>query len=127
MRGPCPRHSCSTVGSARVAPDGGAAGGVGDIHLVAEQLGDETRVAGLGAACAGAGELKQRLAELAALDVGRLELLLVCDLGHAVIEDFLLIELGLLRDHLDGLDLLGASADADAAAMQSSGEMAIVN
>ena len=63
------RRSCSIRGgSARAAPDGRAAGGVGDIHLVAEELSDETCIAGLGAACAGAGELKQRLAELAALD-----------------------------------------------------------
>ena len=48
--------------SARTAPDGRAAGGVGDIHLVAEELRDQTRIARLGAACAGAGELKQRLA-----------------------------------------------------------------
>ena len=56
------------VAGAGAAPDGGAAGGVGDIHSVAEQLGDQTCVGGLGAACAGAGELEQRLLELAALD-----------------------------------------------------------
>ncbi len=103
-------------GSARAAPDGRAAGGVGDIHLVAEELSHETSIAGLGAACAGAGELKQRLAELAALDVGRLELLLLGDLLDAVVEHVLLIELGFLRDHLESLHLFGASADADAAA-----------
>ena len=104
------------VGSARVAPDGGAAGGVGDIHLVAEQLCDQTRVACLGTACAGAGELKQRLAELAALDVSSLEFLLLGNLVHAVIEDVLLIQLRLLRNHLDSLNLFGAGADTDAAA-----------
>ncbi len=49
------------------APDGGAAGGVGDVHLLAEQLGDQAGVRSLGAACAGAGELKQRLVELRTL------------------------------------------------------------
>ena len=33
--------------------------------LIAEQLGDQTCVRGFGAACAGAGELEQRLLELA--------------------------------------------------------------
>ena len=36
--------------------------------LIAEQLGDQAGIAGLGAACAGAGELQQGLRELAALD-----------------------------------------------------------
>ncbi len=42
--------------------DGGAAGGVGQIHLVAEELGDQLDIRGLAAAGAGAGELEQGLA-----------------------------------------------------------------
>ena len=63
------------VAGSGAAPDGGAAGGVRDVHTIAEQLGDELRVRSLAAARAGAGELKQRLLELAALDAGLLELL----------------------------------------------------
>mgnify|MGYP000296718899 CR=1 FL=1 len=37
-------------GSAGAAPNGRAAGGVGDVHTVAEELSDETGIAGLGAA-----------------------------------------------------------------------------
>ena len=56
-------------------PDGGATGRVGDIHSVAEQLGYEFRIRSLAAAGAGAGEFKQRLFELAALDGGFFEFL----------------------------------------------------
>ena len=44
------------------------------IHSVAEQLGNQLGVRSFAAACAGAGELKQGLLELAALDGGLLEL-----------------------------------------------------
>src|SRR5699024_11841120 len=50
------------------APDGGAAGGVGDVHLLTEQLGDQTCVRSLGAAGAGARELQQGLVEQRADD-----------------------------------------------------------
>ena len=53
-------------GRSRAAPDGAAAGSVGDHHVIAEQLSYEASIAGLGAACAGAGELEVRLLELAA-------------------------------------------------------------
>ena len=36
------------------APDGGAIGSVGDVHLLAEQLSDQASVRSLGTACAGA-------------------------------------------------------------------------
>ena len=49
-------------------PDLGAAGGGGNVHMVAEQLGNELGVRRLAAACAGAVELQQGLVELAALD-----------------------------------------------------------
>ena len=58
--------------------------------MVAEQLGDETGIAGLGAAGAGAGELQHGLTELAALDGVVLHVLLLGDLVHAVVEHFLL-------------------------------------
>lgn len=111
-------------GSAGAAPNGRAAGGVGDVHTVAEELSDETGIAGLGAACAGAGELEHGLLELAALDGEILHILLVGDPGDAVVEHILLRQLGLLTDHGQSTDR--ALADADAAAIQSSGEMAIV-
>ena len=55
-------------GHSGVTPDGGAAGGVGDVHAVAKELGHEARIARLGATGAGARELEQRLIELRALD-----------------------------------------------------------
>jgi hypothetical protein len=61
-------------GRSRTAPDGGAAGGIGDVHLVAEELGSQLGIRSFAAAGAGAGELKQRLLELAALDVVSLNL-----------------------------------------------------
>ena len=101
-------------GGRGTAPDGGAAGGVGDIHPVTEELGDETGIAGLGAAGAGAGELEEGLVELAAGDRVVLEILLLGDLGHAVVEDLLLLGLLLLGHHLQGLLALAARADAHA-------------
>ena len=97
------------------APDGGAAGSVGDVHLLAEQLSDQTSVRSLGTACAGAGELQQRLVELRTDDgiVSKLGRLLG-DVGNAVVEHCLLICLAVLRDHGDGLG--GADGDALAAA-----------
>ena len=47
------------------AVDGGAAGGIGDQHAVAEELGEQLDVGCLAAAGAGAGELEQRLAAAA--------------------------------------------------------------
>ena len=53
------------------AVDRGAAGGVGDEHPVAEELGDQLDVGRLAAAGAGAGELEERLEELRVLDRDR--------------------------------------------------------
>ena len=104
------------VGSGRggVAPDRGATGGVGHKHAVAKELRHQAGVAGLGAAGAGAGELKQRLGKLAELDVGLDQVALLGDVGLAVVEDLLLVELLADVDH--GERALGALADADAAA-----------
>ena len=102
-------------GSGGAAPDGGAAGGVGDVHPVAEQLGHQTGVAGLGAAGAGAGELQVGLLELAALDGVVLHVGLGSGL-HQVIPDLGLLGLGLLGHHLDGLVLGQAGLHAHAAA-----------
>jgi len=118
-QGVCP---CGTVtvsiysvgrGSSGTAPDGGAAGSVGDIHTVAEQLSYKASVAGLSTACAGAGELKQGLLELAALDGIVFHFGLLSDLGDHIVEDFLLAQLLLLRYHVDSLG--GTYADTDAA------------
>ncbi|CAN3996972.1 cytidine deaminase, partial [Dysosmobacter welbionis] len=86
-------------GGSRTAPDGGAAGGVGDVHPVTEQLGNQAGIAGLGAAGAGAGELQHGLTELAALDGVVLHVLLLGHLGDAVVEDLLLGGLLLLVHH----------------------------
>ena len=60
--------------SGRTAPDGRATRGVGDVHAIAEQTWvTRLGVRRLGATGAGAGELQQRLLELAALDRGILE------------------------------------------------------
>ena len=61
-------HSVGGGGS-RAAPDGGASGRVGNEHVVAVELGNESRVAGLGAARAAAGELQVGLGKLAELHV----------------------------------------------------------
>ena len=52
------------------AVDGGAAGGIGDQHAVAEELGGELDVGGLAAAHAGPGELEQGLQDHGVLDLG---------------------------------------------------------
>ena len=106
-------------GSGGAAPDGGTAGGVGDVHPVAADLGDEAAVSGLGAAGAGAGELKQRLLELAALDgldIGHV--VLDGDLGDHIIEHVLLGGLGLLGHHGQGLHRADLGADRAAHAVQ---------
>ena len=61
------------IGNGRegAAVDRGASGGIGDDHAFAKKLGDQLDVGGLAAAAAGAGELEQRLTELAALRTGR--------------------------------------------------------
>ena len=46
------------------APNGGAAGGVGNVHTVAVQLGGQLGIRSLAAACASAGELQIRLSVL---------------------------------------------------------------
>ncbi len=51
----------------------GAAGGVGDLGAVAEQLAEQLEIGRLAAAGAGAGELEQRLEELHAADVGEVD------------------------------------------------------
>ena len=79
---PCRTMAAVLVDSVRrdgssTAPDRGAAGSVGDVHLLAEQLGDQASVRGLSTACAGARELQQRLVELRADDG------VVCELSRA--------------------------------------------
>ena len=57
-------------GGSGSAPDRGAACCVGDDHAITEQLGDQLRIRGLTAACAGSGEFEIRHLELAAFDGG---------------------------------------------------------
>ena len=106
-------------GGSRAAPDGGTAGGVGNIHTVAADLGDQAGISGLGAAGAGAGELQEGLLELAALDgIGVLHVGLGGHLGHHVVKDLLLGSLGLLGLHGQGLDGAGAHTHGAAHAVQ---------
>ncbi len=100
-------------GGSGAAPDGGTAGGVGNVHPIAEQLSHQTGIAGLGTAGAGTGELQQGLAELRTLDGVVLHILLFLGLDQ-VVPNFLLRQLLLLRNHSDRLG--GADADTDAAA-----------
>ena len=86
--------------------------------MVAEQLGHQTGIAGLGAAGAGAGELQHGLLELAALDGIILHILLLGDLADAVIKHILLFELTLLRNHRQGAHRAHADTHAAAHAVQ---------
>ena len=77
--------------SGRTAPNGRAAGSVGNIHSVAEKLGYETGIRGLGTARAGAGEFKKRLSELRSDNIRVCSnILLFTNLGNTVIEGILL-------------------------------------
>ena len=104
-------------GGSTAAPDGGAAGGVGDVHPVAEELGDQLDIGSLAAAGAGAGELEERLLELAALHglLGEGEGLFG-DVLQAVVKDLLLVQLALQGLHGESLGLGRAGLDAGAAA-----------
>ena len=109
VRGPGRSVVCAVRVDVAPGPprDGGAAGGVGDIHAVAEQLGDRGVRRDVSAQPAQEPENStMRLQELAALDVGSLEALLLGYL-YAVIENVLLDQLRFLRNHLDGLYFLG--------------------
>lgn len=81
-----------SAGGGRVAPDGTAARGVGDIHPRAEQLGQQFHVRGLSAACACPREFHQGAKELASLEGVRAEFLHGFPAGQqrlAVVEEFL--------------------------------------
>src|SRR5699024_10022392 len=111
----------------RAAPDGGATGRVGDIHLFAEHLGDESGVRSFRTASAGAGEFKQRLVELRTLDhrFGR-HAGFLADIVVAVVEDRLHVGFFFLRDHLDGAGRADGYTFAAAHAVQrrnSDGEL----
>ena len=102
-------------GGGGTAPDGGAAGGVGHVHPLAANLGDQAGIGGLGTAGAGAGELQQGLLELAVLDGGGAgHIGLGGHLGHHVVEGGLAH--GLLLQGHHGQALGGAHAHTDGAA-----------
>ena len=82
--------------------------------MVAVELRDKTRVRRLRATGAGARELKQRLLELAAAQGLVLDLRLVGNLGHAVVENALLSHFALGANH--GKRAGGTCAYAHAAA-----------
>ena len=97
----------------RARIDRGAARGVGNHHLVAEQLRDSLDIGGLAATGAGARELEQRLCELEVLHrLGLVDDLLVSDVLGDVVPVLLLGHLRLERFHHQCL-LLGR-ADVDA-------------
>ena len=62
-------------GRRRVTPNGGTSRRIGNVHSVTEQLRDQLRIRSLTTTCTSAGELKQRLLELAALYRGLFELI----------------------------------------------------
>ena len=104
-------------GRGRAAVSGRAAGCVGNIHAVAEQLGDQLDVRGLAAACACAGELEVGLRKLGVLD----GLVVYCvlldfDLVHCIVPVVALGKLGRERLHNKRLLLCRAAVDAAAAA-----------
>ena len=100
------------------SPDLRAAGCGGNVHMVAEQLGNELGVRRLAAACAGAVELQQGLVELAALDgvitVGIANLRQSID----VLPVGFLVALGVQRLHRDGLGRADGNAAAAALAVE---------
>ena len=107
------------AGSSRAAPDRRATGCVGDIHTVAADLSNQAGIRSLGAACAGAGELKQRLLELAVLDrIYGNHIRLLGNLGDAVIEGILLGSFLLLRNHGERLGRAHAYTDRAAHAVE---------
>ena len=99
----------------------GAAGGVGDVHPLAEQLGHQLHVGGLAAAGAGTGKLHQRPLELAAPDGELVQRIGLLGEGQAVIPVVLLRHLGLQRLHHQGLLPGGAHVGAAAAALAVQG------
>ena len=80
---------------------------------------------GLGTAGAGTRELQVGLLKLAALDVGRDELLLLGDVLDHVVPNGLLVHLLLGGNHLEGA--LGQTLTQLVQPMQSSGDTAMVN
>ena len=99
------------------AVSGSAAGSVGDIHMVAEQLGDHLDVGRLAAACAGGRELIVVARELQALDVLLVDrILLDGDVIHRVVPVAAVGHHGLRADHSQRRILGQAAGDALAAA-----------
>ena len=98
------------------APDGGAAGGVGNHHAITEELGDEFGVGGFTAAGAGAGEFEEGLFELAAFDGFFVHGVGFFGDGEADVPEFDLAFLGFDGFHDEGFFFGGADVSAVAAA-----------
>ncbi|GFI56242.1 hypothetical protein IMSAG013_01298 [Clostridiales bacterium] len=102
---PCGTSAAFVVYSVRgcrcaSAPDRRTSGCVGNDHSFTEQLGDQTCICRLCTACTCAGELKQRLFELAAFDSAFCKRqILFGYILYCIIEYFLLIQLGILQHH----------------------------
>ena len=105
-------------GGSGAAPDGGTAGGVGDHHAFAEELGDELHVGGLAAAGAGAGEFQQGLAELGTLEGAAVDQIVLdgdVGIGEGKVGNLIGL-LGFQRLHGQSAFLSGADVGAGTAA-----------
>lgn len=104
-------------------PNGGAARSVSNHHAVTIELGYQFSIRSFAAACAGTGELKQRLFELAALNGVFIHRVGLCrDLLDAIFPSIFQMFLGSKRHHDKGFFLSRASVYAVAAALAVHGE-----
>ena len=108
----CVRH-----GGGAGSVNGGAAGGIGNHHAVAEEAGHHIDVGCFAAACAGAGEFKVGRFELGASEVALAQRILTGREIHGVVPEVLLGQLGFSRLHDESLLGSGAGVGADAAAI----------
>ena len=108
-----PRGSSSRRDRQVAAVDRRAAGGIGDLQPVAEQLREQLEIRRLAAAGAGAGELEQRLEELHAAHVGEIDARAIVDRQRLEEGDVgaLAVDQRRLVGHVDGLDARLARAD----------------
>ena len=99
-------------------PNGGAARSVSNHHAVTIELGYQFSIRSFAAACAGTGELKQRLFELAALNGVFIHRVGLCrDLLDAIFPSIFQMFLGSKRHHDKGFFLSRASVYTVAAAL----------
>ena len=108
-----PRRAAAVgVGSVRcrgqvAAVNGGAAGGIGNQHSVAVQLGQQFDIRRFATAGAGAGVFKQRADQLRSADINTLQFAAVDfrQVEEVIVIHFLLFHMLQAGHHIDGLDL----------------------